>query len=83
MFLRHLIAVLSFGRITQVKPHKLLNNAELLYVNNHIRNYDDYQMHVQMCNTTTVTARHIGSFAEQGGEVVMHGDQRQRQLDRD
>jgi hypothetical protein len=40
-------------------------------------------MHVQMCNTTTVMARHIGSFAEQGGEVVMHGDQRQRQLDRD
>jgi hypothetical protein len=40
-------------------------------------------MHVQMCNTTTVMARHIGSFAEQGGEVVVNGDQRQRQLDRD
>jgi hypothetical protein len=38
MFLRHLIEVLSFGRITQAKPHKPLNNAELLYGNNNIRN---------------------------------------------
>jgi hypothetical protein len=37
MFLSHLIAVLSFGRITQAKPHKPLNNAELLYGNNHIK----------------------------------------------
>jgi hypothetical protein len=28
MFLRHLIEVLSFGRITQAKPHKPLNEAE-------------------------------------------------------
>ena len=83
MFLRHLIEVLSFGRITQEKPHKPLNNAELLYGNNHIRNQDDCQMHVQMCHTTTAIARHIGSgcggWRGRGGEW----DQRQRQLDRD